>query len=262
MTHVHPIDSLVFRRDRTLVLAVLALIAVAAWAYIIYLAWSMAAMDHAVMPVFGSWRWTAGDAIAAFLMWAVMMMAMMLPAAAPMIAMVATVNRRRRERDEPFTSTAVFVTGYLFVWAGFSALATAAQGGLHALAWLTPMMENANPALAGILLIAAGLYQWTPLKQACLARCRSPLGFLMSEWRDGTLGALIMGARHGLFCVGCCWALMTLLFAVSVMNLLWVAALVALVIGERLFRHGDGVRRLAGAGLTLAGIAMIVQSVV
>jgi predicted metal-binding membrane protein len=260
MTHVHPIDSPVFRRDRILVLVGLGLVAIAAWAYTAYLAWSMAAMDHAAMPALGAWRWMTSDAIAAFLMWTVMMTAMMLPAAAPMIAMVATINRRRRERAEPFTPTAVFVVGYFLVWTGFSALATGAQAVLLAAAALTPMLGSAHPVFAGALLTAAGFYQWTPLKQACLARCRSPLGFLLTEWRDGTLGALVMGARHGLFCVGCCWALMALLFAVSVMNLMWVAALTVLVMAERVFRRGDRVRRLVGAGLVLAGIAVIAQS--
>lgn len=260
MTHVYPSGNSVLRRDRVLVVAGLGLVAVAAWSYTVYLAWSMAAMDTAAMPTFGVWRWTVGDAIAAFLMWTVMMTAMMVPAAAPMIAMVATINRRRRERAEPFTPTAVFVVGYLLVWTGFSALATGVQGTLLMAAVLTPMMENAHPAFAGALLMAAGLYQWTPLKQACLARCRSPLGFLLTEWRDGTLGALVMGARHGLFCVGCCWALMALLFAVSVMNLLWVAALTVLVMAERVFRRGDRVRRLVGAGLVLAGITVVAQS--
>jgi predicted metal-binding membrane protein len=262
MIHVHPIDSPVFRQDRTLVFAGLGVVAVAAWGYTAYLAWSMATMDHAAMPAVGAWRWTLGDVIAAFLMWTVMMTAMMLPAAALMIAMVATINRRRRERDEPYTPTAVFVAGYLLVWTGFSVLATGVQSVLHAASLLTPMMENAHPAFAGVLLVLAGLYQWMPFKQACLARCRSPLGFILTEWRDGTLGALVMGVRHGLFCVGCCWALMALLFAVSVMNLLWVATLAALVMAERVSRHGDWVRQLVGAGLVLVGIAAIVQSAV
>ncbi len=260
MTHVRSSLGPVFRRDRALVLVGLGLVAVAAWAYTAYLAWSMAAMDHTAVPALDQQRWTVRDAAAAFLMWVVMMTAMMVPAAAPMIAMVATINRRRRERAEPFTPTAAFVAGYLVAWTGFSALAAGTQGLLHALALLTPMMASASPVFAGVLLIGAGLYQWTLLKDACLARCRSPLGFLMMEWRDGTRGQLIMGARHGLFCVGCCWALMALLFAVSVMNLLWVAALTALVVAERVFRDGDGIRRLVGMGLVLAGIAVIAQS--
>jgi len=257
MTHVRPILGPVSRRDRALVLAGLGLVAVAAWVYTAYLAWSMAAMDHAAIPALDHQRWTVGDAAVAFLMWVVMMTAMMLPTAAPVIAMIATVNRRRRERAEPFTPTAVFVAGYLLVWTGFSALATGVQGALHTAAWLTPMMANASPVFAGVLLIGAGLYQWTPLKDACLARCRSPLGFLMTEWRDGALGQLIMGARYGLFCVGCCWALMGLLFAVSVMNLLWIAALAALAMAERLLPQGDLVRRLAGAGFLIAGAIVL-----
>lgn len=253
MTRVYPSDSSVLRQDRALVLAGLGLVAIAAWAYTAYLAWSMAIMEHAAVPAVGAWRWTAGDVIAVFLMWATMMTAMMVPAAMPVIAMVATINRRRRERNEPFTPTAVFVAGYLLVWTGFSAFATGVQGALHTAALLTPMMESAHPAFAGALVVLAGLYQWTPFKRACLARCRSPLGFLFTEWRDGTVGALVMGVRHGLFCVGCCWALMALLFAVSVMNLLWVAALALLAMAERLLPQGDGVRRLVGVGLLIAG---------
>jgi predicted metal-binding membrane protein len=253
MTYIHPLLEPVLRRDRARVLAGLGLVAVAAWAYTVYLSWSMAAMDYAAMPPLHAQTWTVGDTFATFLMWAVMMAAMMLPASAPMIAMVATINRSRRARAEPFTPTTLFVAGYLVVWSAFGALATFMQWALRTFALLTPMMESAHPVFTGILLIAAGVYQWAPLKAACLNHCRSPMGFLMMEWREGRLGALVMGARHGLFCVGCCWVLMILLFAVSVMNLMWVAALTALVLIERALPRADLVRHLAGGGMLMAG---------
>jgi predicted metal-binding membrane protein len=178
----------VLKRDRTVVVTGLVGISVLAWAYIIYLAWNMEHMDMEVaMPQMQAWG--VLDLVLLFAMWAVMMVAMMVPSAAPLILIFAAANRKRKERKDPFVHTAVFLTGYLLVWTGFSALATLAQWGLHNAALLSPMMKSTSSILGGILLLAAGIFQWTPFKHACLTHCRSPLGFLMAHWREGTKGS-------------------------------------------------------------------------
>ena len=187
-------------------------------------------MDMA-MPMLQQWR--AADLVLLFVMWLVMMVAMMVPSATPMLLMFATIVRQRRQRQQPAVPTGVFLLGYLLVWAGYSALATFAQWGLHSAALLSPMMMTTSGRLGGALLIVAGLFQFTPLKSLCLSRCRSPLGFLTTEWREGVRGALIMGIKHGGYCVTCCWSLMALLFVAGVMNLLWVVAIAALVLLEK-----------------------------
>ena len=152
------------------------------------------------------------------------------------------------------------MSGYLLVWAGFSVLATLAQWGLHRAALLSPMMGSTSPVLGGLLLLAAGLFQWTPLKYACLQHCRSPLSFLMTEWREGHRGALGMGLRHGSYCTGCCWLLMALLFVAGVMNVLWVATITAFVLIEKVAPRGDVVGRVAGVVLVIAGLLMLSQA--
>lgn len=235
----------VLRRERIVVASGLVLISVVAWAYMFHLAWEMAAMDRAMgMP---QWKpWGMMDFLLMFIMWVVMMMAMMVPSAGPMILMFASVYRKRKQKDGVFVPTWIFLAGYIAVWSGFSLLAALAQWGLHGSTLLSPMMVATSPLLGGTLLIAAGVFQWTPLKEACLARCRTPLGFLMTEWRDGAWGALVMGLRHGAFCTGCCWALMALLFVGGVMNLLCVAAIALFVLTEKLVPHGDWIARISG----------------
>jgi len=205
----------------------------------------------AAMPRMQSWA--IRDVGLIFLMWTVMMIAMMTPSAAPMILMFASVQRRRREGRSPYVSTGVFLSGYLLVWAFFSALAALAQWGLHSAALLSPMMMTTSAALGGALLAGAGIFQWTPLKQACLTRCRSPFDFIMTEWREGTGGAVAMGLRHGLICAGCCWMLMAILFVAGVMNLVWVAVIAAFVFAEKLLPRGRWVSRHSGAALVVWG---------
>jgi predicted metal-binding membrane protein len=251
---------MVLRRDRIIVLAGLISVAALAWAYTVYLAHDMGNMHMGMgmaMPKMQSW--SLMDFVSMFLMWAVMMVAMMVPTAAPMILIFANVNRKRQEQEQPYVPTAVFLSGYLLVWTGFSVLATLAQWGLHEAALLSPMMVSTSPILGGILLLAAGIFQWTPLKYACLKHCRSPLSFLMTDWREGYRGALIMGLKHGSYCTGCCWFLMALLFVAGVMNLLWVATITAFVLVEKAVPRGDLVGRIAGVALCIAGLIMLVQ---
>jgi len=175
------------------------------------------------------------------------------------ILLFAAVSRRRRLEGRPAVPAAVFTLGYLLVWMLYAAAAATAQWELHRLALLSPAMASASPLLGGGLLVGAGVYQWMPLKGACLSHCRSPLGFFSTEWREGAWGALLMGMRHGTFCVGCCWLLMALLFVAGVMNLLWVATIAAFVLVEKLVPGGDRLGRVAGAVLIGCGVWLLAR---
>jgi predicted metal-binding membrane protein len=243
------------RRDRAIVGAGLAVLVALAWLYISRLATAGSGPGMAMtMPE--ARNWGAGDAVLLFIMWAVMMVAMMLPSAAPVILTFTLVNRRRVEQGRPVARTGVFVAGYVVVWSAYSALAAAGQWALHEAALLSDMAA-VGPRLGGALLIAAGLYQWTPLKRACLTACRSPLAFLMTQWREGPWGALQMGLRHGAYCVGCCWALMALLFVTGVMNLAWVVVLAGFVLVEKLLPAGQVVSRVAGVAMAATGMLLL-----
>ena len=201
----------------------------AGWAFIAWMALDMAhPLVRLAMPLDTAWR--SETAVAVFAMWAGMMVAMMLPSAAPMVLAFDIVERRH---GGPASRPVAFAAAYLLVWAGWSALAAGAQWLLQAGGLLTPLIVSNSGGLTAGLLILAGLYQLTPLKQACLRRCRSPLGFLIAEWRDGLRGALAMGLKHGLWCAGCCWALMLLLFVAGAMNPVWIAFLTVAVALEK-----------------------------
>ena len=244
------------RRDRAVVAAGLLGLAVLAWVYVARMA---AAMPSGMMPMPG--MAAGGDPGLAWLagMWAVMMVAMMLPSAAPTILLFASVSRRRRLLGQPAIPVLVFTLGYLLVWTVYAAVAASAQWKLHHMALLSPALKSASPLLAGGLLVAAGVYQWLPVKGACLSQCRSPLGFFAAEWREGTRGALLMGMRHGSFCVGCCWLLMALLFVAGVMNLLWVATIAGFVLLEKLVPGGARLGRAAGVFLILWGVWLLID---
>lgn len=249
----------VVRHDRGAVLFALGVVVVIAWWRLVTLSTAMSGSAMtAAMAMPHADRWAPMQPLALFTMWSVMMVAMMLPSAAPMILLFAGVTRRRRVLASPAAPTAVFVAGYLVVWIAFSALAVAAQLALHRAALLSPAMATTSRALGGTLLIAAGIYQWTPLKHACLGHCRSPLAFFGAEWRDGTRGALVMGVRHGTFCLGCCWAIMALLFVAGVMNLLWVAVLAGVVLLEKTTPRGARMGRVAGVIFGVSGVALLV----
>jgi predicted metal-binding membrane protein len=193
-----------------------------------------------------------------FAMWCVMMLGMMLPSAAPMILTFDALHRRKRRLDRR-VPTVLFVGGYLLVWGLFSAAATAAQWALQRYALLSPALAVGSAALGGALFILAGVYQFTPLKYACLSHCRSPFAFVLNHWHDGWGGALRMGAGHGLYCLGCCWFLMALLFAVGAMNLLWVAAIAVLVFAEKLLPYGVWIGRAWGAAMVAFGVWLVTQ---
>ena len=251
------------RRDRLVVLAGLLCLTALAWLYLIAMAAGMsgAAMDHggAAMAMPEIKPWSALDFVLMFLMWAIMMVGMMVPSAAPMILLFARVSRQAREPAGPLAPTSAFVGGYLAAWSGFSLAATGLQWALEQAALLSPMMVVASPVLGAVLLIIAGIYQWTPLKHSCLQHCRSPLYFVVGHWRRGTGGAFAMGLHHGAYCIGCCWFLMALLFVAGVMNLLWIAAIAAFVLLEKIAPWGPQIGRASGVLLVLAGVALLVQ---
>lgn len=262
MQAVTPLEA-VLKRDRAIVFTSLVLVVALAWAYLFYLSRDMqqgmsAGAMNMDMAMSQFQPWGPINFGLNFIMWAVMMLAMMVPTAAPMIITFAAVNRRRRERDQPFVPTGVFLSGYLVVWFGFSIAATMTQWGLHQGALLSGMMGNAVPLAGGVILVAAGAFQWTPLKNACLKQCRTPLGFIMTEWRDGPKGALMMGVRHGGFCLGCCWFLMGLLFVAGIMNLLWIAVIAVYILVEKVAPAGHWVGRVAGVALIGWGAWMVV----
>jgi predicted metal-binding membrane protein len=245
------------RGERAVVLLALIGVTAIAWLYLFVarqnMDMPMPGMDDTAdmaMPFAAPW---------VFAMWWVMMLGMMLPSAAPMILTFAALERRKREREQPYVPTAMFVAGYLIVWGGFSAAATAAQWALQQGAMLSPMLGLISSMLGGVLFILAGIYQFTPLKYACLRHCRSPFAFVLNHWRDGWGGALRMGASHGLYCLGCCWVLMALLFAVGVMNLLWVAAIAAFVFAEKLLPGGVWIGRIGGGAMAAFGVWLLVQ---
>jgi len=233
---------------------VVAVVAIA-WGYTIYLAQSNAVMGMSMGVAAGNVRsWSGVDFSLMYLMWAVMMVAMMVPSAAPMVLLFATVNRRRKEQSRPFVSTGVFLSGYLVVWAGFALAATLGNWGLHQASLLTSMMGGSSSGyLGGGLLLTAGVFQWSRLKYTCLTHCRSPLSFLMSDWREGAGGAFRMGLQHGKYCLGCCWILMALLFVLGVMNLVWIAALAAFVLAEKVIPAGERVSKITGVLLVAWG---------
>jgi predicted metal-binding membrane protein len=261
------------RRDRIIVVAALVALTGLAWADLVWLADDMAmgGMDMTGFRMIPAGRglmmptgapWQPIEFAYVFAMWVVMMIGMMTPSVAPMILIYARVGRQAATQGKPFAASGWFAAGYLLAWTAFALAATAAQWALERGALLTPMMESASNILGGIVLILAGLYQWTPLKTACLAYCQSPLLFIQQRggFRGDPGGALGLGFRHGLYCIGCCWALMALLFVGGVMNLLWIAALAILVLVEKAVPFGGAIARVAGVAFIGGGVWLLLQN--
>lgn len=245
--------------DKAVVIAGLAAVIACAWAYLIPASLDMYGSMEGAAAWMMETTWDARYLLLIFLMWSAMMIAMMLPSALPTILIFRQAVRNDREVRSPSRRMFAFAAGYMLAWFGFSVGATLLQWGLAEAALLSPMMVSVSPRLGGALLIVAGIYQWTPLKYACLRNCRSPLAFLMEHWRPGMRGALRLGLRHGLSCVGCCWALMLLLFVGGVMNLLWIAAITAFVLMEKLAPAGARGGRLSGLALMTAGAWVLIS---
>ncbi|MEL0083592.1 MAG: DUF2182 domain-containing protein, partial [Gammaproteobacteria bacterium] len=227
------------------------------WWYMFYLAADMESSMQMMAGAMGAMEmsWTVADFTANLLMWAVMMVAMMVPSASPTIMLYARLQQDKQGNTR-FKPILLFLGGYLCAWTLFSLGASLTQWGLHEGALLSGAMAIDHQWLAAGVLAITGFYQWTPLKQACLKHCQSPLGFLLGFWRDDAAGILRMGWRHGLFCVGCCWLLMAILFTVGVMNLLWVALIAIYVLLEKIIPNGQQFSRVSG--LLLCGAAVMV----
>ena len=258
------------RRDRRVTLACLAAVIALAWAYLLggagmemsALEMTRASQSGAVegMPGMAMTKpalWTPGYALLMFFMWWIMMVAMMLPSAAPAILLFATINRRQRDSGLPHVAAGSFALGYVAAWALFSAIATILQWNFERSGLLSGVLVGQGATFGGTLLLAAGLYQLTPLKHACLRHCRSPLAFLASRWRPGARGALRMGIDHGAYCVGCCWFLMGLLFFGGVMNLYWIVGLALFVLLEKLVPAGHWLGYATGVVLIGWGVGTL-----
>jgi predicted metal-binding membrane protein len=244
MPHAESFEA-ALRRDRLIVLLGLCAVTVLSWVYTVYLVWGMKGMEAAMaMPELQPWA--VADLILLFIMWAVMMVAMMVPSAFPLVLIFAGINRRRRVQQDPLVPTGVFLLGYLLAWTVYSVLATSVQWGLHTAALLSPMMVSTSPVLGAAILVGAGIFQWTPLKYTCMVRCRSPRAFILTEWREGAWGSLVMGFKSGIYCVVCCWLLMSILFVTGVMNLLWMAVITVFVLLEKVIPRGEWFGRAAG----------------
>jgi predicted metal-binding membrane protein len=262
----HAIER-ILRRDRAILIFGLIVITLLAWAYVANLSYQMANMPMGTSPSVdmsptplmpNAQAWRVEDFFFNLTMWAVMMVAMMTPSATPMILTFAGLNRRQNPNENTGNKSVSFLAGYLIIWFTFSAVATLIQWGFHSVGLLSPELISVTPLIGAILLILAGIYQFTPSKYACLSNCRTPMSFLATEWRDGTSGALVMGLRHGLYCLGCCWTLMLLLFVTGVMNLLWVALIAAYVLIEKVTPTGQRIGRVAGVLMIGWGIWLLI----
>ena len=281
------------RRDRVIVAASLAALTVIAWTYTLWLAAAMSGdgmsmsgpgmgadmrmdpamemdgmeMDAGDAPSLGTVLgisprpWSSVEAGVTLTMWVVMMVGMMLPSATPMILLYARVGRQSRKEGKPFAATGFFAGGYLLAWVGFALAATLGQWLMEG-TLLSPALASASRIFSGAVLIVAGLYQWTPLKDACLSQCQTPIVFLQRHggFRRDPAGAVGLGLRHGLYCIGCCWALMTLLFVGGIMNVLWIAAIAIFVLAEKVFFPGRLLSRIAGTLLIAAGLWQLVSA--
>ena len=247
----------VLRHDRLIFAGGIAAVMALAWAYLLAGAgmdMSMADMPMDPMP------WTPVYAALVFVMWLTMMIAMMVSSAAPMVLLFAALKRKQSATASPLADAWLFLGGYLLIWAGFSLVATLAQWQLDRAGLLSMAMASSSAVLGGGVLLLAGLYQFTPLKRACLRYCQSPVLFLSRYWRPGSAGALGMGLRHGLYCLGCCWFLMALLFVGGVMNLLWIVGITLYVGCEKLLPAGRHLSYAVGAALIGAGLIVLVHA--
>lgn len=265
MTQVpDPLERLLRHDRRVVAIALLSVVAIA-WIYTLSGAgMGQNALEMSGMPAADSSARTGDMAVTAspsvfvlLVMWWVMMVAMMLPSATPVILLTAALNRRSTAQRPPYGKTAFFTLGYLAAWFIFSLAAALAQVGLDSNGLMSSMMQSNSTYLTAGLLIAAGAWQFTSIKQACLRHCRSPIDFITRHRRPGNRGALVMGLHHGTYCLGCCWFLMALLFAGGVMNIYWIAGLALFVLVEKLFSAGVWFGRVAGAGLVVTGAALL-----
>lgn len=240
-------------RQRAVILSGLIAVTVVAWLWVIH-----QAATGMPMETFGLGLTMGMGAWALVVMWTVMMVGMMFPASAPMILTFSAVQARHRAASRPYASVSVFTASYMLVWVAFGALALSVAAGVDALAerstWLTAHWQR----IAGALIVIAGAYQFTPLKDVCLRRCRSPISFLLTYWQDGWRGAFALGLRHGIYCAGCCWLLFVILVPLGIMNLIAMGAVTAVVFAEKTLPGGRLTAQLAGAVLVIYGMLVLV----
>ena len=251
------------KRDRLVVAVCLVIVTLLSWTWILAGAgmgmsgFEMTRHTNMVMDMMPAPVWSSGYIVLMFFMWWIMMIAMMLPSATPVILLAAAINRRSESVRKPFGRIGAFATGYLLAWAAFSAIAVLVQWGLQEATLISGMLRSNSANLTAALLIAAGTWQFTTWKHACLAHCRGPVEFLAANRRKGDLGALLVGWKHGLYCLGCCWFLMALLFVGGVMNLYWIAGLAVYVWVEKVLPYGEVVSRVMGGILIAWGVAIL-----
>jgi predicted metal-binding membrane protein len=250
----------VLPKERIAILSALGVITLLSWVYLFDMARGMNGMTGAqhCVGMMGE-PWTAGYFTAMLVMWIIMMVGMMVPSAIPMALIYASVARKAAREGTSLAPTGIFVIGYVVIWSLFSLGATIAQWALDRMALLSPMMMSNSPILGGFLLLTAGIYQLTPAKDACLRHCRSPVGFISSHWKPGSMGAFRMGIEHGAFCLGCCWVLMALLFFGGVMNLWWIGGLTLFVLLEKVLPFGASAGRMIGAILAFGGLLILAR---
>lgn len=239
-------------RQRTVILTALIATTVVAWVWVVYEA-------HSGMPMTGLGLTMGLEAWPFLVMWTVMMVGMMFPASAPMILAFSSIQARRRKKSQSYVPASVFTAAYMLVWVVFGLLAFALAAGIDALAAQSAWLMSHWPRMAAVLILAAGLYQFTPWKNVCLRRCRTPMGFLLEHWQDGWRGAFVMGIRHGLYCAGCCWLLFVILVPLGIMNLAAMGIVTAIVFAEKTLPSGDRLARIAGAALVACGMAILVR---
>jgi len=239
------------RQERLILLATVTLVCGLLWSLLV-----VGAPAHAPVPGGTSMRLLHG-----FVMWLLMMIAMMLPPVLPWIWFFAAATKTTPSSRVSWLHTLAFAYGYFSLWGLFSLMAAGAQLWLSEWGSFGPRGLVLAPLFSGGLLCAAGLYQFSPLKRACLRHCRSPLGYFLTHWKDGAGGAFRIGFAHGLVCLGCCWALMLLSFALGTMNLVWMGVVVLLLCGEKIAPSGEQLSRLAGAGLLVWGGILLVTTV-
>jgi len=264
-----PAPIAVLRRDRIVIILAVALLTALAWSYLQWLSadMNMGGMDMTGLRIIPSglglmvpkdMPWRAMEFAFVFAMWAVMMVGMMTPSAAPMFLMYARVGRQTEAQDMALAATVWFAAGYFLVWVAFALLATSVQWALERTALLDFTMASTDNVLGGLVFVAAGLYQWTRLNELCLAQCQMPFAFVMRHggYRRDAPGCVMLGLRHGAYCVGCCWALMALLLVGGVMNVLWIVLLALLAFLERVTSMGRLIARLAGIALIAGGVCL------
>lgn len=250
----------ILKRDRYIIISSMAVMSLLAWFYMVYLYKQMEQMNmdslFFAMPMTA--HWTGTDFALMFLMWVVMMIAMMTPSVAPLILIFARVNRQRQQQQSPYIKTAYLLTGYFLVWAGFSFIATFLQWTLQQVSMLNPEMVTTSKVLSSLILITAGIFQFSSLKNKCLKYCRSPLEFIYHNWKEGKNGAIKMGIENGIYCVGCCWILMTLLFVTGIMNILWVALIAIFVLIEKIASNPKWISSISGIILIAYGGVLLI----